>query len=26
MAVSLRVNGRSHAATADPTTPLIYIL
>jgi nicotinate dehydrogenase subunit A len=26
MAVSLRVNGRIHASTADPTTPLIYIL
>src|ERR1700739_1758487 len=26
MAVSLRVNGRNFASTADPTTPLIYIL
>jgi nicotinate dehydrogenase subunit A len=26
MAVSLRVNGRTHVSTADPTTPLLYIL
>jgi len=26
MAVSLRVNGRSHASTADPDTPLLYVL
>jgi nicotinate dehydrogenase subunit A len=26
MAVSLRVNGHTHAVTADPDTPLIYIL
>ncbi|HLH93749.1 MAG TPA: (2Fe-2S)-binding protein [Xanthobacteraceae bacterium] len=26
MAVSLRVNGRTHASTADRDTPLIYIL
>ena len=26
MAVSLRVNGRVHVSTADPDTPLIYIL
>jgi nicotinate dehydrogenase subunit A len=26
MAISLRVNGRSHAVAADPETPLLYIL
>ena len=26
MAVSLRVNGRTHASTADPDTPLLYVL
>ena len=26
MAVSLRVNGRTHALTVDPDTPLLYIL
>jgi nicotinate dehydrogenase subunit A len=26
MAVSLRVNGRTHALTVDPDTPLIYVL
>src|ERR1019366_8016430 len=26
MAVSLRVNGRSHASMADPDTPLLYVL
>ena len=26
MAVSLRVNGRSHASAADPDTPLLYVL
>jgi nicotinate dehydrogenase subunit A len=26
MAVSLRVNGRSHVSTADPDTPLLYVL
>jgi nicotinate dehydrogenase subunit A len=26
MAISLRVNGRTHALTVDPDTPLIYVL
>ena len=26
MAVSLRVNGRTHALTVDPDTPLLYVL
>ena len=26
MAVSLRVNGRTHAMTVDPDTPLLYVL
>ena len=26
MAISLRVNGRSHAVTADPETALLYVL